>query len=384
MRSKFYCVSFVLIVLVLEVAGCAAESRTTARAGDGDSDADGDSDTDSDSDADADSDTDADSDADADSDVDAGDETCGELNFPIEANPARVMLLLDSSSSMNQPVSDDTDDWTSPDKWPIAQSALLQMILDWGGLIHFGFDIFPDSGNCNVAGPVKQDVQLDDGVSVSTFISGHNPSGSSTPLYCGMGNFLDATYASVFRAPEATSYLVVVSDGEDLCGEGCCVGNILKPATLAQCSATSQEFAKLTQDLFQVGVRTFVIGFGAGVSESQLNAIAKNGGTGVSEFFDAEDQQSLEAALAIIGASAVSCTYGLTLPNEDSDASKVNVYFDNDVVGFDSECLHDKGWDWTDSTHTAVEFCQEACDELKTGDVDEVKATFGCKSIPVV
>ncbi len=85
-------------------------------------------------------DADSDTDGDADADADTEDETCGELSFPIEANPPRLMLLLDSSSSMNEPISDDPEDWSSPEKWEVAQPVLVQMIADFGGLVHFGFD----------------------------------------------------------------------------------------------------------------------------------------------------------------------------------------------------------------------------------------------------
>jgi hypothetical protein len=184
-------------------------------------------------------------------------------------------------------------------------------------------------------------------------------------------------------APSADRYLMVVSGGADLCGEGCCEGS------KDVCSASPQEFAALTNELLVAsGIRTFAVGFGKdigadGAAAGQLDAIAQNGGTGHEEFLDAADGASLGAAFDTIAAMLVSCTYAVGDPAPSADPGNVNVYLDGVVVGYDEGCAQGKGWTWTDDTHTAIELCGEACDELGGGAADDLSARLGCPTVPI-
>jgi hypothetical protein len=51
----------------------------------------------------------------------------------------------------------------------------------------------------------------------------------------------------------------------------------------------------------------------------------------------------------------------------------------------DEGCAAGTGWDWKDPTvRETVVFCDEACDMIKSGDVTDISAEFGCKSATVV
>ena len=91
------------------------------------------------------------------------------------------------------------------------------------------------------------------------------------------------------------------------------------------------------------------------------------------------NQQELEDALNTIGSSVVSCVYEMQ-PGDDVDLDKVNIYFDDDVVGWNQDGCDTlaKGWTWVDNNKDKVEFCKEACDKLQSGDVKKISATFGC------
>ncbi|MCP4683955.1 MAG: hypothetical protein GY867_00775, partial [bacterium] len=77
------------------------------------------------------------------------------------------------------------------------------------------------------------------------------------------------------------------------------------------------------------------------------------------------------------------CVYEIQTPEEEIDPTETNFYFDDKIVGYDPDCANGVGWTWTDTTQTKVEFCKEACDELKGGTVENIRATFGCPVVPV-
>jgi hypothetical protein len=332
-----------------------------------------DADGDSDSDSDGDGDTDGDGDADADSDTDT---ICDEQDFAIEIAPVRLMILQDMSYSMADP------EVANPTNWSQARPALVNLLTDWAGeQIEFGFDIFPDDTStafqgCHTEGPVIFDTAAGQEGQIIDYLNGNTPDGAATPMFCGMADFLDTGYAASFTDAQADSYLLVVSDGADNCGEGCCT--TLNPFAHPECWATEGEFVTMTQQLVDAGIRVFVIGFGEGVDESQLNAIAQSGGTDFTTFFDANDSQSLQDALEIIAASVVTCVYNIDSPDASADPDNVNFFFDGEVVLYDEGCAEGIGWTWVDEDHTQVEFCQGPCAELQGGTVTTISAKFGC------
>lgn len=370
MRLWFAMIAAAMLVLAL---GC--ESSNTAGRGDG---TDADSDSDTDGDTDADTDADSDTDTDGDTDTGTGDEICDEVDFNIELAPVKLMILQDMSYSMADP------EVATPTNWSQAKPALIQILNDWtGSQIQFGFDIFPDGSStalqgCHVDEPVQIDSATGNESSIITYLNGNTPDGASTPLYCGIANFLESGYSPLFQDASSNSYLLVVSDGAGLCGEGCCTA--LNPFAHPECVTTEEELELLTQSLLAEGIKTFVIGFGEGVSEDQLNAIASNGGLPApfNQFIEANDQASLEGALTEIANEVITCVYNIGSPDASADPDDVNFYFDGEIVYFDDGCAVGDGWTWVDDEHTQVEFCENACEMLQGGDVSTISATWGC------
>jgi hypothetical protein len=342
--------------------------------GSGDADADGD--TDGDTDADGDGDADSDSDSDSDTDTSNGtDSTCDEQKFSIEYSPTRLMILLDNSGSMGD---------GAPTKWKQAKNALTGLLTTWKGTgrMDFGLDVFPDfqcSGFCcDVSHPVVADCLHDNEQALIDMIAAATepPGEFDTPLCDGMDRFNDPAYAPGFTGADADRYLLVVSDGQEEC-------NGAGYSTRCGNSPGYPGAVSIVQDLLANGVKTFVIGFGSGVDATQLNVIAKNGGTGINKYLVASNQAQLQAAFDQIASSVVSCEFDIAEPSATADPDKVNFYFDGTVVPYDEGCAKDEGWTWTDDTHTRVRFCKAACDKLQSGDVTEVTAKFGCPTVPV-
>ena len=80
---------------------------------------------------------------------------------------------------------------------------------------------------------------------------------------------------------------------------------------------------------------------------------------------------------------AISCVYSLPGLDPKAEKEKVNFFFDGVTVGYDKDCAVGTGWNWTGASRTEVEFCEDACDKIKSGSVDEIAAKFGCKTIPI-
>lgn len=396
-----------------------------------DSDADSDTDIDSDTDMDVDSDTDVDVDSDIDTDIDSDidtdndtgcvdededewcadfdcddnnpdinpdaeeiagneidddcdtltDETddedvnCGEESFTIERVPVRLMILQDVSGSM------------IGDKWTQAKSALSAMLNDpANSAIEFGLDLFPDSNGSETSSCDVTSVIADCGVQtpaqlVTTIAGLPNPrSANLTPLCEAMKKYTSATYAPNCASADADSYLLIVSDGQDTCaGTGLC-----------KCTSYNWDFtcaegvdvaAVTTKLLNNLGIKTFVIGFNIGIGDNaELNSIAEAGGTGLTHFIPASNQQQLINALNGIASQIESCEYEVTIP-EEANEDEVNFYFDGDVVVYNEDCdptvAGGEGWMWVDEgTKEAIIFCEPTCEELAF--VMDVTATFGC------
>ena len=78
----------------------------------------------------------------------------------------------------------------------------------------------------------------------------------------------------------------------------------------------------------------------------------------------------------------------LTGQERDADLSKnlnlVNVYFDGVPVPRDEGCVAGQGWTWTDNSKTALEFCEDACTSLESGDVTDIAIEIMCSEDQLV
>ncbi|MCP4675488.1 MAG: VWA domain-containing protein [Deltaproteobacteria bacterium] len=357
------------VAFTVFVLGCSAGNDRNVGEGDANSDADADTDTDTDTDSDSDSDADTDSDADSDSDSD-----CYEVDFAIEIVPTRVMLLTDISDSMTQKAGGEV-------KWNQARDALVTVLGNWidNEGIEFGIDFFPNHivDGCATNEEVFVDITPLSAAEIIDYLDDttSNICGGATPLCAAMENFNRdkfPDYAPVFTGPDANRYLVVISDGVDMCGNN------------AGGHESCMEFdweTNNTDALLQNGIKTYTIGlYGGGMS---LDAISAAGGTSFSEHIEANDQATLQSELDSIAQKALSCTFELG-PDVEVNYDEVNVYVDGTVVGFDEDCENGTGWDWVDDEKTQIRFCDALCEDLQDDESETVSATFGCPTVVVV
>jgi hypothetical protein len=301
------------------------------------------------------------------------DSVCAELMIDIEMVPARLMILQDLSGSMTE---DEFGGDGSPSKWEQARSALISLLGNNKVRVDWGFDSFPSNDDCGVRLRGLIDTKANNKAIITASLAILSP-GGGTPLYRAMQNYTRKAYAPNFLSLDASSYLLVVSDGADTCG----INGVYDEKN----GATPTQLANMTSRLLtSFGVKTYVIGFGNGAETAQLNAIAAAGGTERNTFFDAKNKVQLSNALMNIVSSVVSCVYDLKGIDETKvDPDTVNFYFDGEVVKMDKGCASNVGWTWVGSQKKRVEFCKAACDELQTGEVDTISAKYGCPQVVV-
>jgi len=362
-RATLMIVGLALGVLLWSLPGCEGDNPMNSAGdngngnGNGQSGADGDTDTDGDNDADADGDNDADGDGDA-SDI------CDQQDFNIEFKPARIMILLDNSSSMTETLSG------GQTKQAQAKQAVITLVSDpanqdkW-----FGLDIFPDQGNCGTSLAPPVTIALNNNQKIVDYVTNTYSPNGSTPLWGALNYYNNQAHATAsgLYDPTVNGYIIVVTDGTDTCFNGL--------------NVTLQITNVVKALVSQYNIKSFAIGFGSGVTASELNAIAKNGGTPITSYLQANNQQQLLDAFAKVAKEAVSCRFQIAASDKDIDPNKVNFYFDGTVVPQDPN--NKEGWNWVDSQKTTVEFYGKYCEELQAGTVKKVSATFGCPTVVV-
>lgn len=319
---------------------------------------------------------DADADTDADADADGDGAVCEEQPFFVTREGGRLMILQDVSYSMSLKVPE-----TAPTtKWEEARAALQGVLGNPAfASVEFGFDTFPDWGACQVD-ILQEDTKPQAAGQISswldTFAIAYE---ADTPLYCALANYLDSDFAPLFSKPDKPRYLLVVSDGQPTCDIDC--ENTPTPPSNYPLPA---DLLALSKNLAASGIKTFVIGFHYSSKDDPefLDQIAAGGGTGTDVIL-AEDQAALQKALEQVAGKVVSCLFSVNPESANADPNKVNFYFDKEVVPLDDNCASGTGWQWTDDHHTIIEFCAESCAELRAGNVDEVSARWGCKTIVI-
>ena len=278
---------------------------------------------------------------------------CGCTGVAFQAMPVtpNVMIVLDRSGSMKDP----GDSSSSDSKWTIAGDALTALFNQVGGQVRFGLVTFSSDGSCG-AGNVRVDIGDNTSMAIETKISGTSPKGS-TPIVATMDSLVGNTE---LMDPDHPNYVLLVTDGEEKCD-----------------TFTTQPLTDLKNQ--SPSVKTFVVGFGAGIpNPDQLNDLATAGGTALSgntKYYQANNASQLADALGSIIGSVLSCTY--TLDQVPSDLSQLYVYEDGTAV--DQDPGQQNGWDY-DSASNTLTFYGPTCDALQNGTVTDVSIVYGCPS----
>jgi hypothetical protein len=208
----------------------------------------------------------------------------------------RIFILLDQSGSMGG---------EPPSKWDQAREALATLMTGtMADEVEFGFGVFPTDGDCATDDVVIHPVPDATATLVDDYFVDNAPNGM-TPLVAVMSHFRTDFSANI-DDPTYHNAVLLVSDGSDTCFEDCSHCGIFDIACQNECSESfdALTIAQLAHDTEYMrdtlSVRTFVIGFGSGVSDEELRTIAENGGTVLGDWIPASNVTELETAFQTI------------------------------------------------------------------------------------
>ena len=331
-------------------------------------------------------------------------EICGETFLHELQTPPNLYFLVDRSGSMGALV-----DGASLNKYDMARKVLGDLLSVIGHRVRYGASIFPahtDSctGGLEVFVPALGSLPPCGGAYDPLLLEflkrfGGFAPGGSTPTASAI-----AGLRSELQGLAGDTYLVLLTDGapncdlETSCGSDECTLNIENatvgrqectpdfnccdpvntgdsaPAYCVDSDATEREVERLAAH----GIPTFVVGMpGAEPYADVLDRLAVAGGTaraGSPSYYAVNDQAELQQALYAIGTGvAIRCS--IELDTAPEDPSRVNVYFDGELVPSDPY----DGWSWQGDSEIRVN--GEACDRLKSGDVIDARAVFGCDTV---
>ena len=433
---------WIQIVVPLALLVCVAWAPLSCEDSGGSSvDSDSDGDTDADSDGDSDADTDADSDGDSDTDTDAdsdGDsDECAEIPWEIEYNPINMLIMLDRSQSMT---TNEVDDETFATVAANALRDVVQTNTE-AQLVNFGLAVFP-SISCpdGVEGSEFECTPTDDSSNVVPLADpaqASDPEQFWSNQYDNVDIALDVVgtcggtpicqslmwaydYLTGDDLPaglaDQPKFVLLATDGAPNCNSSGDIGS-------CECTAEECQIAEQCLDdtctynaalhLAAAGIPVFVIGVGNDLADwsGVMDTIADYGDS--EEYYPAADAVALQTALEEITGAAISCVFSVNWadvpennPNPPYQAvakacDKVQV-FGHDVdadeeieLVYSADCSDDgpdtPAWHWQDidapvdeladytlEQCTDIYLCPEACQKLKDGEWDTVRASFGC------
>lgn len=275
---------------------------------------------------------------------------CGCDGVAFEATPVRpnMLIVLDRSVSM------DESGGTGGSKWTIAENSLNGLLDEYGTRARFGLNMFADDGWCGsgyTSVPPGDDTESD----IRDDVASADPD-SNTPIVATMASLVG--YSGLMETTRP-NYVLLLTDGAESCDD-----------------FTTESVTDLREQ--DQPVKTFVVGFGSGVNEDQLNALATEGGTalaGDTKYYQADNASQLNTAIDTILGSVLSCSY--TLDQVPEDLADLYVYQDDTTVGRDEG--HVNGWDY-DAGSGSITFYGAACEAMQGGAVTDLNIVYGCPS----
>ncbi len=273
-----------------------------------------------------------------------GGPSCGGELFQAAKVQANFLIVLDRSGSMEETLP------AGGSKWKLASDAVKTVTSAHQQQIRFGLSMFPGTAKCTEG---SNAVPIGDAAAPAIAMSlPATATGSGTPI--------GAALELASKRPELTdatraNYVLLVTDGIENCG-----GN---PVAAVRALAAR-------------GVKTYVVGFGADVDANRLSQMATEGGTARlmgSKYYQADDQSSLNTALAQIAAGAAGCDYKLA--KAPPDLKKVFVAVDGNLINRDT--AKQMGWDYNEATGRLTLY-GGACDLVQKNAAAKVQIVYGC------
>jgi hypothetical protein len=297
--------------------------------------------------------------------------TCGLEDFKLAKVPPEILLVLDRSSSMNEPSIGGAAGATL---WTDALAAVQDVLNTTQASVHWGLQMFPMPNSCLVAAMPEVDVAPNNATAVHSkaMTTGSNMAGQGTGTPTDTAVISATTYLTARNAVNKNPrYIVLATDGEPTC-----VGGVRAMGTGAVAPSLNAIKAAVA-----AGFKTYVIGIAIDATGvATLNQMADAGGVPrmdpAARFYPAANKAELSAALNVITGQVSNCVFPLSKPPPAPDSVKVTV--DGERVPASAT----DGWSYTSAMNTAIQLSGMWCEKVKTN-AAQVGIVFGCPNIPI-
>ncbi len=321
---------------------------------------------------------------DADSDVDA-DADCDDFEFGVSPQPADLVLVVDRSLSMLNPMPE------GGTRWDAILAALDAATHSLEETIDFGLATFPSDDECGTGRVLVDPAAGTADEIMGALVAGGCAGGTPTAMSIQeVGRYLyDDRLPGHESHPPA---IVVATDGGPGCNSDLDVGTCecmgweadWKPCPNVDNCLDDVRTIEVIEALaeWEPRIPVYVVGLpGTSEFESVLTQMAAAGGTARDDdpaYYDAEDVAAIEAAMAQIAASLIPCVFLLSDPPDDPH--RVAVIIDGATVPHTDD--RSSGWAFTDEpVNMRIELFGEWCDALRDGALHEVLITRGCDQV---
>lgn len=288
---------------------------------------------------------------------------CERIDVRSDRVPPNALIVLDRSLSMI----------TGVNRWEPAVNAVNGFVSALESQVHFGLMTFASDNDCG-AGTVRVQPALENASSIASTLASTTPNGA-TPT----ATTLQAARTAL-GSSDRPSYVILVTDGAPNCNSNrdgratcqCTASGLCGNNSWKYCLDDRRTVAAI-EALAADGIPTFVIGYDTTEWEGVLNAMAAAGNTGRS-YIPVEDQATLQAALADIGGSVISCTY--ELEEAVTDPRYVRVTLDG------VDLRYQTGWEL--EGERTVRLIGNACDTIQDGEDHTLSIVVECDIVVVI
>lgn len=286
---------------------------------------------------------------------------CGNTRHTLAKTTAQVMLVLDRSSSMTEPIIPPTSKWDDA-KAAVEGAMAANPHIAWGlKLFPTGTpDIDNEGKECDVSATVEVPSGFGTPAAITAAMARSGPHDlSGTPTARALEVAAGSLKGSTLPLPR---YLVLVTDGVPTCKDPNGPDSAIKALEAAAAA----------------GLPTFVIGIWDSdiASIAMLDRMAVAGGkprAGTRKYYAANNRGQLDASLAAITLAITNCVFPLAAP--PLDANFVGVTVDGQLIARDP--THAEGWDYV-MNGKGVEIFGSACADLKNGTAQSIGVHYGC------
>lgn len=314
-----------------------------------------------------------------------GSTPCEEIMATVKPITPNAMLVLDKSGSMLQVWDHDADGGTPEvTRWYSLWAVANQVLTDFNDKFNFGMNLYPstaaqqkyDSTACTVSMNVEVPVApLNKDAIVGALPAQANMTiKGGTPAAAGMTAALNHLKS---LDPAVPRVVMLITDGAANCSSNAANNNQLFEVYDAN-------LPQIVGNAFSTdGIPTYVIGIATsnaltpnmqdgnpdGINPyEKLNELAVLGGTakpGPEQFYNANNQIELAAALNEIVKSAQSCI--IPLDSEPFFPDDTIVKIGGVALKKITDCANESGWKYTTDQppYTGIEVCGTACGDLK-------------------